>query len=585
LGGKYGGHSVNAVYGSLYNPDDLGSGGGGDNGNSGGNGGGLVRIRANDIVLNGHIRANGGDGYDGWYNGGGSGGGIYVETGTLSGGGMITANGGKTIGTYGRTTGGGGGRIAIYYDDISGFGAANIAAYGGKGSFNGGAGTIYTKSSTQTHGDLIVDNKNTVTTAYTTPLISVGTGTSTDLTANTMTDGTRSWRTDDLVGIYLNPNTGQGNVMKILNNDGTTITTDLNDGDMTMVASAGSPYRGLYIFDTLDIKGLARIRTDDDIKVLAPNTVNGLEIDGAMDVNSIEVDNFAIFVNNGGVTVNGKITNASDYNLYNSTLVVDSITSDTLTLTNNSLLTHPATTTADEHKLVINTNTLTIDIGSSIDVTGKGYLGANSGGNLGNYGRTIGNTTTGGSFGYSAGGYGGLGGKYGGHSVNAVYGSLYNPDDLGSGGGGDNGNSGGNGGGLVKILANDIVLNGHISANGGDGFNGQYNGGGSGGGVYVDTGTLSGGGMITANGGKTIGTYGYTTGGGGGRIAIYYDDISGFATANIAAYGGKGSFNGGAGTIYTKSSTETYGDLIVDNVNIATTVYSTPLISVGTGTS
>ncbi|MCP4316423.1 MAG: hypothetical protein GY789_10505, partial [Hyphomicrobiales bacterium] len=169
-----------------------------------------------------------------------------------------------------------------------------------------------------------------------------------------MTDDTRSWRTDDLVDIYLNPNTGQGSIMRVLNNDGTTITTDLNDGDMTTVATTGDTYRGLYIFDTLDIKGLARIRTEDDIKVLAPNTVNGLEIEGDLDVNDIEVDHFPVFVNNGEVTVNGKVTNASDYNLYNSTLVVDSITSDTLTLTNNSLLTHPATTTADEHKLVIN---------------------------------------------------------------------------------------------------------------------------------------------------------------------------------------------------------------------------------------
>ncbi|MCP4382874.1 MAG: hypothetical protein GY798_15885, partial [Hyphomicrobiales bacterium] len=202
---------------------------------------------------------------------------------------------------------------------------------------------------------------------------------------------------------------------------------------MTVVASEDSPYRGLYIFDKLDIRGLARVQTDDDIKVLSPNTVNGLEIEGTLDVNSIEVDNFAIVINNGAMAVNGKVINASDYNLYNSTLVVDRVTSDTLTLT-NSVLTHPATTTTDEYSLIIDTTTLTIDIDSSIDVTGKGYLGSKRGGNNSNYGRTIGNTTTGGSGSYSGGSYGGLGGKYSSYAVNAVYGSIYNPDELGSGG-------------------------------------------------------------------------------------------------------------------------------------------------------
>ncbi|MCP4327260.1 MAG: hypothetical protein GY791_02325, partial [Alphaproteobacteria bacterium] len=290
-----------------------------------------------------------------------------------------------------------------YYDDISGFDSTNITAHGGTGSSaHGGAGTIYTKSSTQTYGDLIVDNNNIGTTGYSTPLVSVGTGTSTGLTADTLTDDTRGWGTDDLVGIYLNPNTAQYSVMNILGNDATTITTDLNEGDMTMVASEDSPYRGLYIFDKLDIRGLARVQTDDDMKVLSPNTANGLEIDGTLDVNSIEVTNFPIFVSNGGITVHGKVINASDYTLNNSTIVVASVMSDTLTLTNNSLLTHPSTTTTEEYSLDLNiTGTLTIDTTSSIDVSGRGYLGGRRGDNNSGYGRTIGNTN--GSYAYSAG--------------------------------------------------------------------------------------------------------------------------------------------------------------------------------------
>ncbi|MCP5016945.1 MAG: hypothetical protein GY938_17005, partial [Ketobacter sp.] len=389
--------------------------------------------------------------------------------------------------------------------------------------------------------------------------------------------------------------------MKIINNDGTTITTDINDGDMTTVAVIGDTYRGLQIFETLDIRGLARVETDGDIKVLSPNTLNGLEIDGLLEANSVEVGDFPIVVNNGVMTVSEGVINTSDLNLDNSTFTVGSITTDTISLTNNStftgssitaaaitlstnsVLTHPATTTTGEYSLDVSvTDTLTIDTGSSIDVSERGYLGGNSGGNSSNYGRTVGNTTTGGSYAYSAGSYGGLGGKSSNFYVNAVYGSMVNPDELGSGGGAGGSSSyyGGDGGGLVRITAGDIVLDGSIRANGGDGINNLYNGGGSGGGVHVEVGTLSGTGMITANGGKQTAAHGSTTGGGGGRIAVYYDDISGFDTANITAHGGIGSSaNGGAGTVYTKSSALSYGDLIVDNNNIVTSVYSTPLIS------
>ncbi|CAB1065112.1 hypothetical protein D1BOALGB6SA_9909, partial [Olavius sp. associated proteobacterium Delta 1] len=71
------------------------------------------------------------------------------------------------------------------------------------------------------------------------------------------------------------------------------------------------------------------------------------------------------------------------------------------------------------------------------------------------------------------------------------------------------------------------------------------------------------------------------TGGGGGRVAVYYGDISGFDTANIVAYGGTGRRGrGGAGTVFLKSPAQTYGELIIDNSGISG---ETPLRSVGSG--
>jgi hypothetical protein len=115
-------------------------------------------------------------------------------------------------------------------------------------------------------------------------------------------------------------------------------------------------------------------------------------------------------------------------------------------------------------------------------------------------------------------------------------------------------------------------LDGAIRANGGTGDGCGKGAGGSGGGIRIDAGTLSGSGTIQANGGDALrdSYYGLSAGGGGGgRIAIYYTDISGFNIANISAMGGVGATNriGAPGTIFLKSSADVYGTLIVDAQN------------------
>lgn len=101
-----------AIYGSASEPVDPGSSGGTGSG-TGGNGGGAIWISADGaVIVNGTIRANGGNG-NGDQAAAGSGGGVYIKCLTLQGSGFVQANGGNLGGNGG---GGGGGRIAVAYD-------------------------------------------------------------------------------------------------------------------------------------------------------------------------------------------------------------------------------------------------------------------------------------------------------------------------------------------------------------------------------------------------------------------------------------------------------------------------------------
>ena len=196
--------------------------------------------------------------------------------------------------------------------------------------------------------------------------------------------------------------------------------------------------------------------------------------------------------------------------------------------------------------LILNvTGTLSVDSTSGIGVSGLGYAP----------GYTTGNTTAGGATGRSGGSYGGLGQDDRG-TTNAAYGDYTNPDDFGSGGG----PGGGAGGGLVRITAATLDLDGQVLADGGDaGYDdsGGY-GGGSGGGIYVSVTTLSGAGLIEAASGDINGG-GFA---GGGRVAVYAADFSGFNVANITAPAG--GHGGSAGTVYLKTTGDAQGTLIID---------------------
>jgi RHS repeat-associated protein len=266
----------------------------------------------------------------------------------------------------------------------------------------------------------------------------------------------------------------------------------------------------------------------------------------------------------------------------------NSLAAASITLNTNSIITSVASTASESFKLELSANTVMVDATSRLDATARGFLG---GGQPGNpfplAGMTLGFQP--GSVGFSGGSYGGLGGEGGGDptGANSTYGDFRNPNEAGSGGAGvqSAGRRGGDGGGVVRLVAENLTLNGQIVANGGNFSTDCCEGGGSGGAIRIDTDALTGSGQISAVGGNASNAGG---GGGGGRIAIYYQNITGFNLANVVAYGGTGSNvanpNGGAGTIYLQGPARDSGELIVDNNSIPVASQSTRLLGVPTGT-
>ncbi len=128
------------TYDSESLPIEFGSGSG--NSQGGGAGGGAIRLSvAGTLQLDGGIVAGGGGASD-THAGGGSGGSLLLQVGTLLGGGTISANGGAS-GTGGPGGGGGGGRIALYFDNLTGFDTNQITASGGSGAQWGYNGTVF----------------------------------------------------------------------------------------------------------------------------------------------------------------------------------------------------------------------------------------------------------------------------------------------------------------------------------------------------------------------------------------------------------------------------------------------------------
>lgn len=227
-------------------------------------------------------------------------------------------------------------------------------------------------------------------------------------------------------------------------------------------------------------------------------------------------------------------------------------------LTNQAALTHPPASQAKVSRLEIEADSVEVEADSTIDLSGRGYLGGLAQSGMSQSGRTFGNLE--GSIRRTGGSYGGLGG-YGNveRLANDAYGAWNDPDEVGSGGGSDAG-PGGSGGGLLRLKAGTLTLQGLIQADGGNG--GRYGGGGSGGGIRLLLGSLRGAGAIRANGG----TGGSESGsGGGGRIAVTYTNAATFDLAKVEARGGLAAFSQGTpGTVFVRGPVNALGDLRID---------------------
>ncbi|MBI2439932.1 MAG: hypothetical protein HYV35_01015 [Lentisphaerae bacterium] len=216
-----------------------------------------------------------------------------------------------------------------------------------------------------------------------------------------------------------------------------------------------------------------------------------------------------------------------------------SLSATNVTILSNATMTVPAAFRNDwmSNRVWVVCSNLALWGGANINVNGGGYLSGNGPG-------------TPVTANEPAATHGGRGGSLRYTDLGALYGSVEAP--LFPGSGGKTNNSAAQGGGAVRIeAAENVMINGIISANAND-ASGNYTGGGSGGSIYITCRTLTGtSGIARANGGSHGGNSG---GGGGGRIAVVYNSA---AQSNVTAPSvtfqtlpGSGSYPGDVGTLY-----------------------------------
>ncbi|MFH1047741.1 MAG: Ig-like domain-containing protein [Patescibacteria group bacterium] len=535
-GGRGGNGSSSAggnTYGSVGQPATIGSGGGNDTNYSGGGGrgGGAIKLAVGGtLVVDGLISSDGAASviYDA---GGGSGGSVWIEAGTFAGSGSITANGGAghSGGAVGGG-GGGGGRIALYYTlgDLSAL--SELTAYGGgAGSTNvhasgdGGAGTIVTRNMSETYGDLLVDNNSHDKPATTNQVA----GSTETYESVTVTNGSK----------YVVSNTAS---------------LTINTGGL--FAYGGAVRTSL----TIETGGTFNPGYDawsfDDLNFSLAGTLSGVT-DLTVTNSDFLIYDTAVVESNLDLTIGSGAT-VTRYG-------TGVLALHDLNVLDFGMLTHAINTTTRANVIDLEAANITIESNGSIISDGAGYsptTGTGQGSDSGAAGGA---------------GHGGRGGNGSSSAGGITYGSVSQPDTIGSGGGNDTNYSGGGGrgGGAIKLaVAGTLVVDGVVSSDGADST--IYDaGGGSGGSVWIEADTVTGSGSITANGG--VGNSGGVVGGGGGgggRIALYYASVDLSGLSALTAYGGgAGSTNvnasgdGGAGSIYLKLTSETYGDLLIDN--------------------
>ncbi|MBV9494350.1 MAG: hypothetical protein JOZ54_08885, partial [Acidobacteria bacterium] len=558
-----------ATYDSIYDPNQPGGAGSvADNATCDpcNGGGGVIRIQTAALVLDGAVSAGGVVNTNG---GGGAGGAIRIDAGDLSGGGSISANGARAYDDWlTNAGGGGGGRIAVYYQHSS-LDPTHIVAAGGAGSSGSWsttapAGTVYLQQrgadGAKIADQLRLDNLDRVTEDETPlPALAAGSVTSVANATITLSQPVADWIDGSWIE-FLDANGAAISSYRIASHTATSVTVALPTGETVANAPAGSTYRQAWLFDDTRALGNARVAASEirsatyftnaesririDALHAATTSVTGwLRVDGALDANALTVDHGAKLEANGALHAT------------------------TMRVLDSSIVTHTAIADGTKNwKLSIDAGTLEVDATSAIDVTGKGYDSSRASDQLGGVSASS-----------AAGSHGGNGGNDG-LATDATYDSAFDPQLPG----GASYTSAG--GGVVRIHADQFVLNGKILANGATDLPYVTVYGGAGGAIRIDANSLTGSGEIHADGGVAP-TYG--AGGGGGRIAVYATTL-GLDRAHVTAHGGlysDGTYiasNGAAGTLFFKTGSATLGDLVADNGDVPSS-QMTGLIGVNYG--
>ena len=460
-----------------------GGGHGGRGGNSTSSGGGFYSPFETPFAF-------GSPGGDKGVAGGVGGGIIYIDAFTAVVDGTIRANGTTGGESWGGAGGGAGGSIQIHSASLSG--AGTIQANGGSGGSSGypdggggGGGRIYLGdyfASTQAYGGWgqQYGGAGTIVTHYALPL-------------------------DDQLKVDNNGHSGS--YTGVIEEDVSTLT----DHDISLTGYGQLIPAGSATSFTVDNSSLS----GDGTGTLTPEgTLYGPTVFTIDDI-TISILGELVGVQDITIGADGQLVLRAQTSLHAGAHTYGDITVESGGYLRLIPYDNYNTNYEDDLPCVLSVDNLTVESGATVRGYSDGYRAA--------YGPGAGTSAPNNGQGAGGAGYGGEGGDstYPGGST---YGDLYQPDDLGSGGGNRN-VSGGKGGGAIRLqVTGTLDLDGTISVDGGDG--GESYGGagaGSGGSIWITAGTFEGSGTLAAEGGEggQSGIHPDGGGGGGGRIAVY----------------------------------------------------------------
>ena len=560
LGGRSNLGPVREAYGSEFHPTTWGSSGGFLS-----EGGGAWKIVvAETLWLDGRVTANGTSG-TGSGGGGAAGGSVWIDAGQILGSGWVEAIGGNG-GYFGG--GGGGGRIAVYSEELSAWTGMLSNSVSGGISYQytgedypyqlqpGGSGTLRIISD---HPPLATDDE----------VVTSGERITFDVLAND-SDPDGDELTTRLVngvshGTLVTNNKGIFQYVPTVGYEGVdsfvyevsdgnwlrtaTVTITVNPGPaqpsdrLEIVANTILSFSELSQYSSLIIDDLAVLEVvgggDLSLMSLTLGNQSKISFNSAVILSIAEVD----------LGKNSQWTSSASITLTVPHLRMESNS----VLTSNQYLTITSTDVSIEQGAQLTARTgrlestnLYVAQGANLNANGLGYNSTDRGPSPGISSENI----------YSGGSHGGLGvtGTESGsiYPNGVMYGSERFPITWGSAGG----HNGSNGGGAWQISVDDTFeLQGTITANGKSSTLSGASSGGAGGSIWVEANRLIGDGRLEAKGGgNSLGP------GGGGRIAVYYQDNTGWTGMASNSVAGGPTYDGqsaGAGTLRYFAMTHT----------------------------